>query len=75
MCGSYDVVEADGFIDLLSSSFVSADWMQEARVKWLDEVRSELSKIAPEEDFDAVMAAGTIQYMVRSQFTTKGERK
>ncbi len=48
--------------------------MQEARVRWLDEVRSELSKIAPEEDFDAVMAAGTIQYMVRSQFTARGKK-
>ena len=41
--------------------------MQEARVRWLDEVRSELSKIAPEE-FDAVMAAGTLQYRVCSHF-------
>ena len=37
------------------------------RPNFLDETRLE--------DFDAVMAAGTIQYMVRSQFTTKGERK
>jgi hypothetical protein len=52
-----------------------ADWMQEARVRWLDEVRSELSKIAPEEEFDAVMAAGTIQYMVRSHFNPGGKNE